>query len=66
MENRERDRMSQRDTPTGAGHVNRNTEEMKGREQNSGTNAGFGQKIGQAEKLEDKSGSRTGNSEGRH
>jgi hypothetical protein len=49
MENRERDRVSQRDTPTEAGELNRHVEEEKGREKNQ--NADFGQKIGQAEKL---------------
>lgn len=63
MENRERDRVSQRTTPTDAGELNRRTEEEKGREENP--NADFGQKIGQAEKLDDtgKIGDAT---EGRH
>jgi hypothetical protein len=63
MENRERDRVSHRTTPTEAGELNRHVEEEKGREQNR--NADFGQKIGQAEKLEDtgKIGDAT---EGRH
>jgi hypothetical protein len=63
MENRERDRVSQRTTPTDAGEINRRTEEEKGREQNS--NADFGQKIGQAEKLDDK-GNIGDATEGRH
>lgn len=50
MENRERDRMSQRNSPTEAGEINRRTEEEKGRE-NSGTGTEFGQKIGRSENL---------------
>lgn len=52
MENRERDRMSQRPSSTEAGELNRRTEGERGREQNSGTSAGFGQKIGRSENLE--------------
>jgi hypothetical protein len=52
MENRERDRVSQRTSPTEAGRINREVEEEKGREQNSGTSAEFGQKIGRSENLE--------------
>ena len=52
MENRERDRVSQRATPTEAGELNRRVEEEKGREHNSGTSAEFGQKIGRSENLE--------------
>lgn len=52
MENRERDRMSQRSSPTEAGELNRRVEEEKGREHNSGTSAEFGQKIGRSENLE--------------
>ncbi len=52
MENRERDRVSQRASPTEAGELNRRVEEEKGREQNSGTDAEFGQKIGRSENLE--------------
>lgn len=52
MENRERDRVSQRTTPTEAGRINRQVEEEKGREQNSGTSAEFGQNIGRSENLE--------------
>jgi hypothetical protein len=52
MENRERDRVSQRDSPTEAGEINRRVEEEKGREHNSGTSAEFGQKIGRSENLE--------------
>lgn len=59
MENRERDRVSQRTEPTDAGQINRHTEEEKGREKNSGTDAEFGQKIGQAEKLENGIGDST-------
>ncbi len=51
MENRERDQVSQRTTPTEAGQINRHVEEEKGREQNSGTSAEFGQKIGRSENL---------------
>ena len=51
MENRERDRVSQRTTPTEAGELNRHVEEERGREVNSGTSAEFGQKIGRAENL---------------
>jgi hypothetical protein len=52
MENRERDRVSQRASPTEAGDLNRRVEEEKGREHNSGTSAEFGQKIGRSENLE--------------
>jgi hypothetical protein len=52
MENRERDRVSQRTAPTEAGELNRRVEEEKGREHNSGTSAEFGQKIGRSENLE--------------
>lgn len=52
MENRERDRVSQRASPTEAGEINRRVEEEKGREHNSGTSAEFGQKIGRSENLE--------------
>jgi hypothetical protein len=52
MENRERDRMSQRTTSTEAGELNRHVEEEKGRKRNSGTTAEFGQTIGRAENLE--------------
>ena len=51
MENRERDRVSKRTSPTEAGDVNRQVSEERGREQNSGTSAEFGQKIGRAEDL---------------
>ena len=51
MENRERDRVSQRTEPTEAGKINREVSEEKGREQNSGTTAEFGQTIGRAENL---------------
>lgn len=52
MENRERDRVSQRTSPTEAGQRNRQVEEGKGREHNSGTSAEFGQSIGRSENLE--------------
>jgi hypothetical protein len=51
MENRERDRVSQRTQPTEAGRINREVSEERGREQNSGTGAEFGQSIGRAEDL---------------
>lgn len=51
MENRERDRVSQRTSPTEAGELNRKVSEERGREQNSGTSAEFGQSIGRAENL---------------
>ena len=51
MENRERDRVSQRTTPTEAGQLNRSVEEEKGRRENSGTTAEFGQSIGRSENL---------------
>ncbi len=51
MENRERDRVSQRTTPTEAGQLNRQTEEEKGIRENSGTSAEFGQSIGRSENL---------------
>ena len=49
MENRERDRVSQRTTPTDAGQVNRQVEEEKGRREHSDTTAEFGQNIGESE-----------------
>jgi hypothetical protein len=52
MENRERDRVSQRSSPTEAGELNRRVEEKKGREHNLDTTAEFGQKIGRSENLE--------------
>lgn len=52
MENRERDRMSQRTSPTEAGDLNRRTTEEKGRE-NSGTGTEFGQSIGRSENLDE-------------
>lgn len=51
MENRERDRVSQRSSPTDAGRINRETSEEIGRERNSGTDAEFGQSIGRSENL---------------
>lgn len=51
MENRERDRVSQRTTPTEAGQLNRSVEEEKGIRENSGTSAEFGQSIGRSENL---------------
>lgn len=51
MENRERDRVSQRTAPTEAGQLNRSVEEEKGRRENSGTDAEFGQSIGRSENL---------------
>lgn len=51
MENRERDRVSQRTSSTEAGRINREVSEERGREQNSGTGAEFGQSIGRAENL---------------
>jgi hypothetical protein len=51
MENRERDRVSQRTEPTEAGQLNRQTLEEIGREVNSGTTAEFGQQIGRSEDL---------------
>lgn len=52
MENRERDRVSQRTSSTEAGELNRRIEEEKGRRENSGTSAEFGQSIGRSENLE--------------
>ena len=51
MENRDRDRVSQRSTPTEAGRINREVEEEKGRSHNRGTSAEFGQSIGRSEDL---------------
>ena len=55
MENRERDRVSQRTTPTEAGEINRKTSEEKGRE-NSGSGAEFGPSIGRSEHLSEGEG----------
>ncbi|HEX6160905.1 MAG TPA: hypothetical protein VF111_12110 [Thermoanaerobaculia bacterium] len=51
MENRERDRVSQRISPTPAGELNREVEERKGRE--SGSSIEFGKNIGESENLSD-------------
>ena len=51
MENRERDQVSKRSSPTDAGRLNRETSEEIGRERNSGTSAEFGQSIGRSENL---------------
>ena len=51
MENRERDRVSQRTSPTDPGRINREVSEERGRERNGGTSAEFGQSIGRAENL---------------
>ena len=56
MENRERDRVSQRTTPTDAGEINRKVEEEKGRQHHSGTTAEFGQNIGESEFPADEGG----------
>ena len=56
MENRERDRVSQRTTPTEAGEINRQVEEEKGRQHHSGTTAEFGQNIGESEFPSDEGG----------
>lgn len=75
MENRERDRVSQRTTPTDAGEVNRQVEEEKGRRQHGDTTAEFGQNIGESEFPSEEGGrssgspnevGSTGSSEGRH
>ena len=50
MENRERDRVSQRTSPTDAGKLNRRTEEEKGRE--TGSSVEFGKNIGHSEDLD--------------
>lgn len=50
MENRERDRVSQRTSPTEAGKVNRRTEEEKGRD--TGSSVEFGKNIGHSEDLD--------------
>jgi hypothetical protein len=52
MENRDRDRVSQRSSPTEAGNLHRKVEEEKGREHNKGTSAEFGQNLGRSENLE--------------
>lgn len=56
MENRERDRVSQRTTPTDAGQLNRQVEEEKGRRHHTGTTAEFGQNIGESEHPRDEGG----------
>lgn len=61
MENRERDRVSRRSTPTDAGRVNRETEERKGQDERS--DAEFGRSIGRAENLNEPSGNPRGNRE---
>ncbi|HYI08651.1 MAG TPA: hypothetical protein VEK57_06245 [Thermoanaerobaculia bacterium] len=49
MENRDRDRVSQRTEPTEAGKLNRETSEELGRRSNMDTTAEFGQSIGRSE-----------------
>ena len=63
MENRERDRVSQRTSPTDAGRINRQVEEEKGREHHSGTTAEFGQNIGRSENLSEGDTMRNRNNE---
>jgi hypothetical protein len=63
MENRERDRVSQRTSPTEAGRINRQVEEEKGREHHSGTTAEFGQNIGRSENLSEGDPMRNRNNE---
>jgi hypothetical protein len=53
MENRERDRMSQRDSSTDAGDLNRKTEQERG---SSGTGTEFGKNIGRSENLGEEGG----------
>lgn len=50
MENRERDRVSQRNTSTDAGNLNRRTEVEKGRD--AGSDVEFGKSIGRSEDLD--------------
>ena len=52
MENREKDRMSERTKSTETGEMNRKVSGDKGREQNSG--AEFGQNIGRSEDLSER------------
>ena len=59
MENRDRDNMSNRDSSTEAGDVNRNTSQKKGRVE-SDSNADFGQNIGRSENLENEPSRRSG------
>jgi hypothetical protein len=61
MDNRERDRVSQRNTPTDAGELNRGFEEEKGRRQHSDTTAEFGQNIGESEFPNDSKGGNMNN-----
>ena len=58
MENRDKDKMSQRDSSTQSGNINRDVSQKQ-----SGSSADFGQKIGQSEKLNEPS-SRTSGSVG--
>ncbi len=51
MENRERDRMSQRTSSTEGARIDREASEERGRKQNSGTGAEFGQSTGRSENL---------------
>lgn len=67
MENRERDRVSQRISPTEAGELNRQTEERKGHEE--GSSVEFGKNIARSENMDEDDNNdtgRTGNSPGRH
>jgi hypothetical protein len=60
MENRDRDKMSRRDSSTEAGDVNRSTSERKGRVE-SDSNADFGQNIGRSENWDKEPSRRSGN-----
>ena len=55
MENRERDRVSQRTSSTEAGDINRRTSQEQG-SRNSGTSTEFGQNIGRSENLSEDEG----------
>ena len=69
MENRDRDKVSQSESPTEAGDINRETSQKKGIEKDS--SAEFGQRIGRAEDLnspepQKNTAGRTGSSDGWH
>lgn len=49
--NSDKDSVSQRDSPTDKGGLNRSAEKKQGREGNRGSSAEFGQSIGRSEKL---------------
>ena len=63
MENRERDKMSRKQSGTSGGDVNRDTESGIGN-RNDDSSADFGQNIGRSENLENEPSRRSGSEVG--